>query len=82
MTQTTRPKVIFFDLDSTLFDHHHSLCCAMSEARRTLNIPDTICLDTLTDFYNQALDQTYGSYRSGDLKRGGKKWTGCAASFV
>ncbi|KAM0232611.1 hypothetical protein ACHAPO_007768 [Fusarium lateritium] len=62
MTQkipTTRPKVIFFDLDGTLFDDNHSLQCAITEARQTINIPDTLSIEKLTTSYLIARNIAY-----------------------
>ncbi|OBS22550.1 hypothetical protein FPOA_08887 [Fusarium poae] len=59
MSKTTRPKVIFFDLDGTLFDDNHSLQCAINTARRTVDIPDTLSIETLTTCYLIARTKTH-----------------------
>ncbi|UZP42883.1 hypothetical protein NXS19_010699 [Fusarium pseudograminearum] len=59
MSQTTRPKVIFFDLDGTLFDDYHSLQCAIAEARHTVRIPDTKSDEELAATYLKARNTTY-----------------------
>ncbi|KAF5248355.1 hypothetical protein FAUST_291 [Fusarium austroamericanum] len=68
MSQTTRPKVIFFDLDGTLFDDYHSLQCAIAEARHTVRIPDTMCNEELAATYLKARDTTYSVLRNAELR--------------
>ncbi|KAF4968557.1 hypothetical protein FSARC_4072 [Fusarium sarcochroum] len=57
---TTRS--IFFDLDNTLFDHYHSLRCAISAVQN--NYPGLTGIETqmLADQYNKALQKAYNSY--------------------
>ncbi|KAM0377675.1 hypothetical protein ACHAPY_006856 [Fusarium culmorum] len=70
MSQTTRPKVIFFDLDGTLFDDYHSLQCAIAEARHTVRIPDTMSNEELAATYLKARDTTYSVLRNAELREG------------
>ncbi|KAK6703134.1 hypothetical protein SNK04_013020 [Fusarium graminearum] len=68
MSQTTRPKVIFFDRDGTLFDDYHSLQCAIAQARHTVRIPDKMSNEELAATYLKARDTTYSVLRNAKLR--------------
>lgn len=55
-------KVVFFDLDSTLFDHHHSLSVAISAIQLTYPGLAGKNVEELVDKYNTALQQAYDDY--------------------
>ncbi|KAL2851555.1 HAD-like domain-containing protein [Aspergillus pseudoustus] len=62
MTSPCSCKVVLFDLDGTLFDHHHSLACAISAVRDGWPGLSTYSLDHLVDRYNAALQEAYDMY--------------------
>jgi len=53
---------IFFDLDNTLFDHHHSLQCAISAIRAKYVCLSQHTNDELVTKYNAALQTAYDKY--------------------
>ena len=55
-------KAVVFDLDNTLFDHYHSLRCAMSVVRDKYAILKGHGLEDLIDRYNVALQRAYDRY--------------------
>ncbi|KAL6701667.1 HAD-like domain-containing protein [Trichoderma pleuroticola] len=57
-----RIKVVFFDLDGTLFDHYHSLRLAISAVQRNYASLTEKNIDELVDKYNLALQQAYDAY--------------------
>ncbi|KAJ4862675.1 haloacid dehalogenase-like hydrolase domain-containing protein [Trichoderma breve] len=60
--ELTRMKVVFFDLDGTLFDHYHSLRLAIAAIQRNYNELKEKNIDELIDKYNLALQQAYDAY--------------------
>ncbi|QYS96939.1 hypothetical protein H0G86_004176 [Trichoderma simmonsii] len=60
--ELTRMKVVFFDLDGTLFDHHHSLRLAITAIQRNYNELKKKEFDELIDKYNFALQRAYDAY--------------------
>lgn len=60
--ELTRMKVVFFDLDGTLFDHHHSLRLAIAAMQRNCTGLTEKTVDELIDKYNIALQQAYDAY--------------------
>ncbi|KAK0108286.1 hypothetical protein ONS95_003102 [Cadophora gregata] len=57
-----QPKIILFDLDSTLFSHTHSLICALTAIQTTHPLLSTIPLLHLRKTYNASLQTTYNQY--------------------
>lgn len=55
-------KLILFDLDNTLFDHNHSLHCAISAIQERYPGLADIETQTLIDQYNDSLQQAYDRY--------------------
>ncbi|KAL6829664.1 HAD-like domain-containing protein [Trichoderma sp. SZMC 28015] len=60
--ELTRMKVVFFDLDGTLFDHHHSLHLAIAAIQRNYAGLAEKTVDELIDKYSIALQQAYDAY--------------------
>ncbi|KKO97386.1 hypothetical protein THAR02_10513 [Trichoderma harzianum] len=60
--ELTRMKVLYFDLDGTLFDHHHSLRFAIAAMQRNYTGLTEKTVDELIDKYNIALQQAYDAY--------------------
>ncbi|KAL6801467.1 HAD-like domain-containing protein [Trichoderma sp. SZMC 28013] len=60
--EPTRIKVVFFDLDGTLFDHYHSLRLAISAVQRNYTGLTEKNIDVLIDKYNLALQRAYYAY--------------------
>ncbi|KAH6954710.1 HAD-like domain-containing protein [Fusarium avenaceum] len=60
--EPTRTRVIFFDLDGTLFDHYHSLRLAISAVQRIYTGLAGKSIEELIDKYNIALQQAYDDY--------------------
>ncbi|KAM0229464.1 hypothetical protein ACHAPO_010008 [Fusarium lateritium] len=55
-------KLILFDLDNTLFDHYHSLRCAISAIQQQYPGLEDISLQKLIDHYNDSLQNAYDRY--------------------
>ncbi|KAL4730865.1 hypothetical protein ACLX1H_002907 [Fusarium chlamydosporum] len=55
-------KLILFDLDNTLFDHYHSLNCAISAIQERYPGLADIETQTLIEQYNNSLQQAYDRY--------------------
>lgn len=60
--EQTPNKVVFFDLDSTLFDHYHSLRLAITAIQLTYPGLAGKNVEELVDKYNTALQQAYDDY--------------------
>lgn len=60
--EPTRTRVVFFDLDGTLFDHYHSLRLAISAVQRKYTGLAGKRIEELIDKYNIALQQAYDDY--------------------
>ncbi|KAM0254423.1 hypothetical protein ACHAQJ_006827 [Trichoderma viride] len=60
--EPTRIKVVFFDLDGTLFDHYHSLRLAISAVQRKYTGLAGKNVEELIDKYNVALQRVYDAY--------------------
>ncbi|KAL7908554.1 HAD-like domain-containing protein [Trichoderma velutinum] len=60
--ELTQMKVVFFDLDGTLFDHYHSLRLAISAIQRDYTGFAEKNVDELVDKYNVALQRAYDAY--------------------
>ncbi|EHK18568.1 uncharacterized protein TRIVIDRAFT_50980, partial [Trichoderma virens Gv29-8] len=60
--EPTRMKVVFFDLDGTLFDHDHSLRLAISAIQRKYSGLAGKNVEELTGQYNAALQRAYDAY--------------------
>jgi phosphoglycolate phosphatase-like HAD superfamily hydrolase len=60
--EPTRIRVVFFDLDGTLFDHYHSLRLATSAIQTKYTGLAGENLEELIDQYNIALQQAYNDY--------------------
>ncbi|KAL2674273.1 hypothetical protein Neosp_012724 [[Neocosmospora] mangrovei] len=60
--EPTPTKVVFFDLDGTLFDHDHSLRLAISTMQLLYPILEGKNVEELVDKYNTALQQAYDEY--------------------
>ncbi|EEU37373.1 uncharacterized protein NECHADRAFT_51589 [Fusarium vanettenii 77-13-4] len=60
--EPTTTKVVFFDLDGTLFDHDHSLRLAISTMQLLYPILAGKNVEELVDKYNTALQQAYDEY--------------------
>ncbi|RGP71348.1 had-superfamily subfamily variant 1 [Fusarium sporotrichioides] len=59
--ESTQTKVIFFDLDGTLFDHYHSLRLAMNAIQEKYSgLAENV--EELIRLYNTALQQAYDDY--------------------
>ncbi|KAK8091026.1 haloacid dehalogenase- type II [Apiospora phragmitis] len=56
------PKAIAFDLDNTLFDHYHSLRCAITAIRSRFPELASRTPDELITKYNAALQSVYDTY--------------------
>ncbi|KAF9772832.1 hypothetical protein IL306_009431 [Fusarium sp. DS 682] len=54
--------VILFDLDNTLFDHYHSLRCAISAVQKKYPGLAETQVSKLVDLYNECLQQAYDRY--------------------
>jgi FMN phosphatase YigB (HAD superfamily) len=62
MDSAKTAKVALFDLDNTLFDHYHSMRCAIAEVQQNYAALAGQRLDDLVEKYNAALDEAYGKY--------------------
>ncbi|KAK4064079.1 uncharacterized protein Triagg1_9235 [Trichoderma aggressivum f. europaeum] len=60
--EPTQIKVVFFDLDGTLFDHYHSLRLAISAMQRKYTGLAGINVEELINQYNLALQESYDAY--------------------
>lgn len=60
--EPTLTKVVFFDLDGTLFDHYHSLRMAISAVQRKYTGLAGKNVEELINQCNIALQQAYDSY--------------------
>lgn len=60
-------KAVVFDLDNTLFDHYHSLRCAMSVVRDKYATLKGHGLEDLIDRYNVALQRAYDRYLAKEI---------------
>jgi HAD superfamily hydrolase (TIGR01549 family) len=56
------PTAILFDLDNTLFDHSHSLHCAILSLRNCYPEFSTFSDSKLTTTYHRCLEEAYNSY--------------------
>ncbi|KAK1241349.1 hypothetical protein MKX08_001323 [Trichoderma sp. CBMAI-0020] len=57
-----RPRVIFFHMDGTLFDHAHSRRHALSAVRDIFPALAEKTVEELMELYNASLQQTYDEY--------------------
>ncbi|RBR14506.1 hypothetical protein FVER53590_27576 [Fusarium verticillioides] len=55
-------KMVLFDLDNTLFDHYHSLRCAISAVQEKYSGLAATPVPVLVNHYNQCLQQAYDRY--------------------
>ncbi|KAF5972020.1 had-superfamily protein [Fusarium coicis] len=55
-------KMVLFDLDNTLFDHYHSLRCAISAVQEKYSGLAATPVPVLINHYNQCLQQAYDRY--------------------
>lgn len=62
MHPRSQTKVIPFDLDNTLFDHHYSLRSAISAIQRKYPSLSGFDIQILIDTYNTTLQQAYNEY--------------------
>lgn len=60
--EPTRTKVVYFDLDGTLFDHDHSLRQAISAIHKKYAALTDRTVDDLMKQYDVSLQQAYDSY--------------------
>lgn len=60
-------EAIWFDLDDTLFDHTHSVCCGMDALRRAFPGFSHRSAEELAALYNRVLNSVYTSYLSGEV---------------
>lgn len=60
--EPTLTKVVFFDLDGTLFDHYHSLCLAITAMQLTYPGLAGKNVEELIDKYNTTLQPAYDDY--------------------
>jgi FMN phosphatase YigB (HAD superfamily) len=60
----TQIDVVFFDLDGTLFDHGHSLRCAMSAAHTKYPALAGRTVEELMDKYSVTFQQAHDAYRN------------------
>ncbi|KAJ3521570.1 hypothetical protein NM208_g13229 [Fusarium decemcellulare] len=60
--QPVPKKAVFFDLDSTLFDHHHSLTCAIAAVQKEYSSLAGKPLVELINKYDDSLTQAYNEY--------------------
>ncbi|KAI8712233.1 hypothetical protein NCS52_01321000 [Fusarium sp. LHS14.1] len=60
--EPTPTKVVFFDLDGTLFDHDHSLHLAISTMQLLYPVLEGKNVEELVDKYNTALQKAYDEY--------------------
>jgi len=68
MASTSTSKVVFFDLDNTLFDHNHALQSAISAVQeKYTNLRERKKEDLITN-YNTVLQQTYEEYLEPSLE--------------
>lgn len=58
----TRTKVVYFDLDGTLFDHDHSLQHAISAIRKRYTALAERTVEELIEWYNASHQQAYDAY--------------------
>ena len=61
-------KTILFDLDSTLFDHHHSLHAGLLAIQSRFPGLSHIPVDKLADVYNRCLETAYSKYLKNEIK--------------
>ncbi|KAF4960035.1 hypothetical protein FSARC_10587 [Fusarium sarcochroum] len=66
-SQSTPTKVIFFDLDNTLFDHSHSLAQAILAIKEKYSFNAIFKPEFLKYTYNSALNQAYDQYLDGAI---------------
>ncbi|KAB5540442.1 HAD-like domain-containing protein [Coniochaeta sp. 2T2.1] len=60
-------QLVLLDLDSTLFDHHHSLQSAISACQQHFPVLAVHSLPTLTTAYNAALQHAYDRYLAKEI---------------
>lgn len=60
--EPTRTRVVFFDLDGTLFDHYHSLRLGISAVQSKYTGLAGKSIEDLINKYNIALQQAYNNY--------------------
>ncbi|KAK2025654.1 HAD-like protein, partial [Colletotrichum zoysiae] len=58
---------VLFDLDNTLFDHHHSLRSAISSIQASYDSLKTHNVRDLVSTYNNSLDKAYGEYLRNEI---------------
>ncbi|KAI3556763.1 hypothetical protein CABS01_00824 [Colletotrichum abscissum] len=62
MPPVSSKVTVFFDLDGTLFDHHHSLSCGISAIRQKYPALASFDLTSLITQYNTSLQSAYDEY--------------------
>ncbi|KAF5001975.1 hypothetical protein FDECE_10777 [Fusarium decemcellulare] len=60
--QPVPKRAVFFDLDSTLFDHRHSLTCAIAAVQKEYSSLAGKPLGELINKYDDSLNQAYNEY--------------------
>ncbi|KAF6814667.1 had-superfamily subfamily variant 1 [Colletotrichum sojae] len=55
-------RAVLFDLDNTLFDHHHSLKCAISAVRARFEFLQKFNEEELVNIYDASLRRAYDDY--------------------
>lgn len=65
LSQTS--KVVLFDLDNTLFDHCHSLRCAVLAVQQRFASLKGYELGDLITNYNAALQRVYNNYLNKEI---------------
>lgn len=67
MEQASTPKAFVFDLDNTLFGHHHSLRCAISAVQSKFPELAKKTSDELITKYDTALQSVHDAYLRGEI---------------
>lgn len=62
-----RIEAVWFDLDDTLFDHTHSVCCGMDAVREAYPGFSGCSSQALAGHYNRVLNSLYTLYLSGEV---------------
>ncbi|KAL8714662.1 MAG: hypothetical protein Q9220_001611 [cf. Caloplaca sp. 1 TL-2023] len=62
MQSAQSTKLILFDLDNPLFDHYHSLRCAITAVQKKYAVFEANKLEGLIVKYNAALERAYDKY--------------------
>jgi len=60
-------RSLWFDLDDTLYDHTHSVCCGMTAIRGHYPVLTGYTSEELATLYNRALDSVYADYVRGEI---------------